>query len=218
MNHKLSMLMRSAVVSIIAACTSGDDPVAGAGAGGAPIPEGASPACVRWAKAFAPCLGGGPSDLRDLLAGCLSFGPCQAEAEAYWTCSAEGLEKNCDPSCPQNSGALDYCMLTVATCEVEENSCSCVGETFKPDSTFVTCEVIEAEPAGGGGGGGGEDAGGSAAGGEDAGGSAAGGGGAGGGVAGQIVQCTCGYGDTLTHICQQPVLDCGLGTSCCWDY
>ncbi len=196
MNHKLSIVIRSAVMSLVAACTNGDDPTAGAAAGGAPVVEGTSPECERWAKAFHPCHGG---DLRELLEGCLNFGPCQAEAEAYWTCSADGLEKDCDPSCPQNSGALDYCMLTVATCDLQQNSCSCLGETFKPDNTFVTCKVIEAEPAGGSGPG-------------------AGGAGDGGGSAGQIVQCECGYGDTLSHICQQEALDCGIGTSCCWEY
>jgi hypothetical protein len=194
MNHNLSIVMRSALLIVVTACTSGEDPVAGASAGGAPVVEGISPECERWARALGTCNSG---DLGQLGEVCPNFGPCQAEAEAYWTCSADGLEKNCDISCPQYSGALDYCILTVATCEVHENSCSCVGETFKPDNTFVTCEVIDAEPAGG---------------------SGAGGDGGGGGGVGQIVQCQCGYGDTITHICQQEVLDCRIGNSCCWEF
>lgn len=199
MSHRLSIVMRSAVIIVATACTNGEDPVAGAGAGGAPVVEGTSPECERWAKAFRPCTGSDSISLRQLLEGCLFLAPCQGEADAYWACAAPGLEKDCDPSCSQLAGAVDYCMLTVATCEAQENSCSCVGETFKPHNSFVTCEVIEAEPAGGSGAG-------------------EGGGGGGGGVAGQIVQCKCGYGDTLSHICQQDVLDCGLGTSCCWEY
>ena len=55
MKHQISIAMRNAAFIVVTACTNGDDPVAGAGAGGASFVEGVSPECERWSKVFSRC-------------------------------------------------------------------------------------------------------------------------------------------------------------------
>lgn len=181
------MLTRSLAVVALAACAS-DQPVGGAGSGGAPVVDGTSPECERWANAFRPCTGENPIALRELLESCLVYSPCQAEADAYWACAAPNLEKNCSAKCSESGDAVLICMLTVADCVAKPDGCTCTGIGFQPP-TATSCEVIEGEA-----------------------------GGSGGGAAAPVVQCQCLRDGKLVRICQQDTVDCGLGSSCCdWD-